>query len=279
VEAAPLDLAEWQRKRDIYHTGSMLQLATDPDLTVAVADLTPAYTNKYSGRGSFSHRTHRVTAFVRTLGFDPDDEVIIIHDRVQAARPELTKNWLLHSSEKPAVEDNRFTLGVGPANKPGRQGGRLRGRVLLPKDSRLTLMGGPGFEFFVDGVNYDNNGSVWDRVKQRPHLEPGAWRIQLSSVFEKKEDRFLVVLTPELLGDAKRFDIRLLEQGDRYGCEIVGAKRITRWWFDSLHDGPVVEVVARGNTLTRDLRVPRQPDMLAHSSLSSRLARLLGFSD
>jgi len=50
VEAAPLDFDDWQKRRDTYHTGRIVGHLDEDDLVVAVADLTPAYTNSQSGR-------------------------------------------------------------------------------------------------------------------------------------------------------------------------------------------------------------------------------------
>ena len=273
VEAAPLDLAEWERKKDIYHTGSILGLLVDPDLTVAVADVAPAYTNTLSGKKTFSHRMRRVDAFVRTLGFDPDDDVVVIHDRVTATRPELAKQWLLHSIEEPRLDGNGFAIKVSPSVKPERLGGELHGTVLLPKNPELSLVGGDGFEFFVDGVNYDERGAVWEKVGKVPNLEPGSWRIVLSPPTAAREDRFLVVMTANVRNERTPVRVRLLEEGERYGCEIVGPKRTTRWWFDASHDGPLVEIVDSTGTRTRDRRVPKQPDIEAQASFWQRLWR------
>ena len=273
VEAAPLDLPEWQRKREIYHTGSMLGLLTDPGLTIAVADLAPAYTNTLSGKGTFSHRTRRVEAFVRTFGFDAQDDVVVVHDRVMATKPGLPKEWLLHTIDEPRIVGDGFVVRVDPSEKPKRLGGELHGTVLLPKAPELSLLGGKGFEFYVDGVNYDEHGAVWDKVGKAPNLEPGSWRIVLAPSAAAREDRFLVVMTPSLRGEQRPFQVRLLEDGDRYGCEIVGPRRTTRWWFDAAHDGPLVEIVDSTGTHTRDRRVPKQPNIEAQAGFWSSLWR------
>lgn len=97
MEAAPLDLAEWQQKRDIYHTGRIEKSLIENGLTVAIADLTPAYTNKLSGKGTFSHRTRRVEEFRRLFGYDNIDDVIVVYDRVTATDANFHKRWLLHT--------------------------------------------------------------------------------------------------------------------------------------------------------------------------------------
>ncbi len=53
IEAAPLDLQEWRKRRDLYQTGSMERIFIEDDLVIAVADLTPAYTNSLPAREHF----------------------------------------------------------------------------------------------------------------------------------------------------------------------------------------------------------------------------------
>src|SRR6185436_12979444 len=67
VESAPLDIEEWTLKREIYHTGKLEKAVMNSGLVVGVADLTSAYTNRFSGKGTFSHRTRRVERFWRTF--------------------------------------------------------------------------------------------------------------------------------------------------------------------------------------------------------------------
>jgi hypothetical protein len=278
VEAAPIDLAEWERKKDIYHTGAMLNLATDSDLVGAVADLAPAYTNKYSGQGTFSHRTHRVAAYVRTLGFDPQEEIIVIHDRVQATNPAFYKKWLLHSIQEPVIDDSGFSIRIGWSEEANRLGGDLLGTVLLPRQPYLSAVGGDGLEYFVNGVNYLKGAEDWKRKRPGSTLEPGAWRIHLSPSVMAKEDRFLVVLIPRTDPSQPLPAIRLLDEGSRYGCEIVGGQRTTRWWFDESHDGPLVEIINGSDVQTRDLRVAKRPPLEVRSNPWAVLTTVLGLS-
>ncbi len=245
VEAAPLDLDEWQAKRNIYHTGKFEKLVDKNGITAVVADVTAAYTNEQSGQGTFSHRTRRVERFWRTFGYDRLDDVIVVFDQVDATRAEYRKRWLLHTVEAPGIQGNRFTVRVSPQPRPGRSGGRLEGQVLLPKGAQINAIGGPGFEFFVDDKNYDENGKLQESIKQlRPGRgEPGAWRLEVSPATDAKHDLFLVVLLPSALADQATHRVRLLEEGGRVGCEVVGPKRTTRWWFTPGKNDVDVEVV------------------------------------
>lgn len=251
IEPAPLDLAEWQQKRDIYHTGRIEHLLMNDGLTVASADLTPAYTNSLSGKGTFSHRTRRVEEAHRLFGYDEVDDVIVIHDRVVATDADFRKRWLLHSSEKPEVTPNGFIVRALPAPDPGHAGGRLDAHVLLPADRYIQLMGGRGFEFFVDGKNYDEG--ITDKMRARRIAEPGAWRVELMPDTPHEQDEFLVVLLPTLGDHPAPHQVRRLGAADGVGVEIAGPRRTTRWWFKQAGKQAYVEVVENGAQKRYDL--------------------------
>ena len=246
VEAAPLDRAEWEIKRKIYHTATMERVFENDGLTVAVADVTPAYTNEWSGQGSFSHRTRRVERFWRVFGYDQADEAIIVFDQVIATKDSFRKRWLLHTIEEPRIDAQGFSVSVSPQNRPGHAGGRLEGKVLLPKDAQIFTIGGRGFEFFVDNKNYDDDGALRDAMKKLGpnNGEPGAWRIEVSPPRDEPADNFLVVLLPSAAQRRPTHQVRLLEAGNRVGCEIVGTQRTTRWWFEPGRNGVNIEVSA-----------------------------------
>jgi hypothetical protein len=157
VEAAPLDRAEWEAKRDIYHTAEMGRLLDADGLAVTAADITPAYTNAESGNGTFSARTRRVERFWRIFGYDRVDDVIVVFDQVTSSNASFRKRWLLHTTTRP-----RSPAQVPRCGCPGWSGPRRReltGEVLLPKEvgqrrRRRT-------EFFVDNKNYDENGAIY----------------------------------------------------------------------------------------------------------------------
>ena len=45
---------------------------------------------------------------------------------------------------------------------------------------RIQKIGGPGKEFWVDGINYDNNGNVAALLQKKDQIEPGHWRVAVS---------------------------------------------------------------------------------------------------
>ncbi len=252
LESAPIDLNEWLDQHALYHTGALRHYYSGQDSVVAVADLTPAYTNRHSGPGEFSHRTRRVERMWRTLVYDRRMDVVIVRDVVHATHADFVKRWLLHTQHAPMLNGNRFTVRV-PADPVRRaRGGSLHGEVLLPVRSDVKTVGGPGFEFWVDGRNYDENGTLAAAIARKGQpTEAGAWRIELSPATAAREDEFLVVLIPRLAGDDSLPKVRRLGSGAAYGVEIRSGGLTRVWWFRTGEQGVVLQAggerVAIGN--------------------------------
>lgn len=194
IGPAPIDAREWVEKQESFHTATTLGVHLAEDLSIVSADLTPAYTNALSGKGTFAARTRRVEGLVRTFGYDAGNDIVVVHDRLRLSRPDLQARWLLHGSRQPIVAGNSFIV-------PGAGGIDLHGTVLLPLDARIEVVGGPGFEYFVAGGNYDEDGAVARRAARRPEAEPGAWRLEVSPPNATDEVEYLVVLAPVANGD------------------------------------------------------------------------------
>jgi len=71
--------------------------------------------------------------------------------------------------------------------------------VLQPAGALIRIAGGPGREFEVDGVNYDDGGRVQARAQRKRGVEPGAWRVEILPPAPTTEVEFHVVLVPRLL--------------------------------------------------------------------------------
>jgi VanZ family protein len=250
VEAAPLDLAEWQDKREIYHTGRIVHHADEDGVTLAVADITPAYTNELSGKGTFSHRTRRVEQAWRAFAYDRVDDVVVVYDDVVATKPYFRKRWLLHTTLEPRLVGQRFVAEIGPAKGAGRQGGRLEGQVLLPREAKMLTIGGRGLEFLVDGQNYDEGGKLVDAIYRAPphRSETGRWRLEVIPAVDAAADQFLVVMLPTRFGESPSHRVRLIEDGERVGAEVSGPRRTLRYWFRPGALGAQVQVVSTAAT-------------------------------
>ena len=250
VEAAPLDLKEWQAKYNIYHTGRIEKIFEQEGITVIITDVTPAYTNKASGKGTFTHRTRRVEQVWRIFAYDRIDDVVIIFDQVRSTQANFRKRWLLHAIEQPRITKNGFVTTVSPNNllnhPPAQSGGRLTTHILLPKDPIIHIIGGKGFEFFVDGKNYDEKGQVAEMVRTvKKNAEPGTWRVEVMPSVDAKEDLFLNVLLPSSGQQHPTHKIKLLESGNHPTCEVQGPTRTTQWRFN--RGGNDVEIKIQNN--------------------------------
>jgi heparin/heparan-sulfate lyase len=106
--------------------------------------------------------------------------VILVFDDVIATRDSFRKAYLLHMQEEPQIAGRRVLVRHGD--------GTLYQWTVLPKKADLTLIGGKGKEFWVNGQNFPPERGPKDSE------EPGAWRIEVSPVAEDAAQRFLHAL-------------------------------------------------------------------------------------
>jgi hypothetical protein len=155
-----------------YRVAADVKQQTTDDLCTLEGDLTQSYSSKVA---SF-HRS-----FVWVNLHDPKrPAALIVYDRIRSARPEFKKTWLLHSIDEPKVD--------GPVSVIRQNGGKLVNLTLEPADFKITVIGGPGREFEIDGKNHRP-----DRAPA-PQDEAGAWRIELSPARPAEFDTFLNVI-------------------------------------------------------------------------------------
>ena len=77
-----------------------------------------------------------------------------------------------------------------------------------------------------------------------------------------------MVLLPAGLGAHPTHRVRLLESGHKVGCEIVGPKRTTRWWFEPGRNQVDIDVATRGEERRYHVEGP-----MAAASRAAELAR------
>ncbi|MCE2572212.1 VanZ family protein [Motilimonas eburnea] len=217
-QAAPTSVAQWQQQVDTFHTATVLEQVQTESLVAIYADLTPAYQNQMSGKGDFSARSQRVDKVKRLFIYDKQLDVAIVYDQVTSRQADFTKRWLLHSIGQPTRQADGQWLIQTPAQSERQQPGQLWFIPLLPQQHQVLDIGGPGFEFFVDGVNYDENGKLNTIVqKQRqPKPELGQWRLELIPEQPQTEDEFLVLLKPELAGLSNQTQHSFSQQGGQH---------------------------------------------------------------
>ncbi|HAZ61107.1 MAG TPA: heparinase [Gammaproteobacteria bacterium] len=239
---APLDRGEWEAAFESYHTGRWLATHASEDLSVVVADLTPAYTNRWSGLGRFADRTRRVERYVRTFVHDRAADIVLVRDTLKLAEGDFTTRWLLHTLDEPVATPAGFRANVPPGAGPGRAGASLHAVVMGPHPVKQVFVGGPGREFEVDGRNYDDDGEIQRFLATRPpaEQEAGAWRVELIAP-SAHEAEFLVALLPRDATADPSAQVQRLATPDEYGCEWDGGGRRLRWWFRAGEDLPRIE--------------------------------------
>ena len=156
-------------------------------------DLAPAYGPK-------------VTRYGREFVYLPSEDLLVVLDRVTAANGDFRKRWLLHFQERPNVDGAAPETGVtefkggrltavrrqGQPNLGGRPityDGSLFVHTLLPEQRVVSVIGGPGYEYFNSflGMNYPTS---------RPAVagdarESGNWRIEVAPERPSQDDLFL----------------------------------------------------------------------------------------
>jgi hypothetical protein len=137
----------------------------------------------------------KVRSYEREFVYLPAADFLVVLDRVRAARPEFRKVWLLHFQDRPAVDSAAGAVEVRRSgelelgNRTVRYDGMLRLRTLLPEKRIITVVGGPGFEYFnaFTGLNYPPENPA----RANAPREAGNWRIEVSPADNSTEDVFL----------------------------------------------------------------------------------------
>jgi hypothetical protein len=167
-------------------------LETRPEYDYIRSDATRAYSNKWSGQGSNTHR--RVSLAQRELVFVRPDLVFVL-DRVTSTNPAFQKSWLLHSVNAPRI--GTVTPPAGITDYPGSTeaeiqngGARMFVKTLLPEHPRLRVIGGAGYEGWVNGKNY------WTAELAKDHGAVGRWRLEVQPSQPQSRDLFLHFLHP-----------------------------------------------------------------------------------
>jgi hypothetical protein len=151
----------------------------------------------------------KITHYDRQFVYLPGSDFLVVFDRVSSAGADFPKRWLLHFQDRPEIGGKTPEPGVqtfpgaqlttlrrrGQLNLGARAvpyDGVLFVRTLLPAAHEITVVGGPGHEYFnaFHGVNYPpSRARVAAEVR-----ESGKWRIEVSPQRPAKDDQFLHAL-------------------------------------------------------------------------------------
>ena len=167
---------------DEYTVGKTLYHGFSDDFSYLKGNITKAYSDKVN-------LVERTFAFCN-MHDDAVPAFLAVFDRVAAKNPSFRKCFLLHSIEKPETKDGGFVI----RRTAGEENGMLTVSTILPEKVEMTVVGGPGREYEVAGVNWPNE------IPGDPEAETGSWRVEVSPSVANGEDVFLNVIR---ISDAK----------------------------------------------------------------------------
>jgi len=159
---------DFERTRDLWDTGGM-----------EVTDYQPGAYHYARGNATRAYHPSKMEHFTREVAYTPENNVLVVFDRVRTTDPKYRKVWLLHGVNEPRVVASETGRDVGHGGTAYRNAtvftyedgqGRLRVHSLLPRDREVVKRGGPDFEFWTPG---DEFGGGWGSGKNWP-LDPPA---------------------------------------------------------------------------------------------------------
>lgn len=120
----------------------------------------------------------------RVLFYKPNQVIILDHLHLKnTATNQRDAKFILHFQQQPTINGSIVNTAVsnhietfnGQDILQANGNGNVAIRTLLPLNSTTTRIGGAGYEFYVDGINYPL-GVTPDTI----HTTPGAWRIEVA---------------------------------------------------------------------------------------------------
>ncbi len=218
------------RFRDEFNMGKLVAFEPDESFDYVAGDATRAYTYPWSGIGDNPSR--RVEEAVRQIVFLKPDWIIIF-DRVEATRAEYLKTWLLHTINAPrwfAPRAGKAKPGITKLPPQGpfefeQEDGRMTVWPLLPQARTVRVVGGPGYECWINDVDgVARNAPPKERT-------PGSanWRLEISPARPSVRDCFLTIIHAGLrksppVRDQYDFSVT----ADKDSCECHIRRRKTR---------------------------------------------------
>ncbi len=133
---------------------------------------------------ALSYDTAKLDKFKRrVLFYKPNQVIVLDHLHLKnTSTHQRDAKFILHFQKQPSINGNMVNTTVanhietfnGKDILQSNGNGNVAIRTLLPVNSTTTRIGGTGYEFYVDGINYPL-GLIPDTI----HTTPGAWRIEV----------------------------------------------------------------------------------------------------
>ena len=183
-----------------------------PEYSFIAGDITNAYSSK----------VEKVTRSMVALntGNAAWPMVMMTFDFITASDARYTKKWLVHSIGEPVIEGKSISIidnRVHPELAGEKYNGKLVIQSLLPAQVNIEKIGGPGYEFWVNGENYTEPTSDWDSEI----VEAGNWRIEISPAIKQPSDHLFHVMVVMDANTANAPEINQLETEKLVGATIL----------------------------------------------------------
>jgi len=144
----PKTLDAWRKD---YRMAKVLSHRESDTLCEIVGDMTEAY-------------SHTCSKVVRSMKWEPkrgEMGTLTVHDTVDSLSSHYEKAFHIHCQSEPTLTQNGVIIDNGNCT--------LHCRILSPENANITVIGGEGKRFFIDGVNYDtpdtrNTEAGWGQV-------------------------------------------------------------------------------------------------------------------
>jgi hypothetical protein len=204
-------IQDWRNNIDDgkhYEGGRLLSYDhSENEYTYISSDLTSAYNNiLYSEPGNDA----KVKQVTRSLMYLSQYDKLIVFDHVVSTNSSYVKKWLLHTTNKPLVENEKILVG----NKNNgimesrdsialieNKNSTLHIQKIYPTNALIRIVGGDDYQYYVEtdgdekklnGINF-MQGSV-----TKPWFDSSKWRLEIQPEFPHITDDFLVVLSPRI---------------------------------------------------------------------------------
>lgn len=216
-------------------------------------DLTGAYDNPRHESGGEGN-AGRVRSAVRELLYLYDEDRLLVHDIVQPLATDATVKWLLHTVNRPYMPDSLLAMGDLEAGIMESQAdwarifngpGRLDLKRIYPDNATMRLIGGRGFEYYVEsGVRADAvaglGANLVEGASASPWFDPAAWRLEVEPTNPGAQAHFLLALSPSIGGDRSEEVVALRAANSKaYGLATVrsvvlfdSGQQGGQWTFD-----------------------------------------------
>ena len=175
-DGGQIDSRDLQNYNDIFNPanqrGKWIQYATGDSYTYNVAD------------AQLSYNPEKLDFFRRRLLYVKPQKVIVldhVHLKNTATKQRDIK-WVVHFANRPDISGtvtrtevaNHIITYNGTDYTAANGNGNIALRTLIPANSNTTLIGGNGYEYWVDGKNYPPNPAP-----DMSFYTPGSWRLEV----------------------------------------------------------------------------------------------------